>query len=64
MTALIKDLIDISEHVQLGDFVLRLSEDVNRPDETLRDYVVTPELDVCFDNYAYQKLHPGYFSNK
>jgi hypothetical protein len=26
MTTLIKDLIDIPEHVQRGDFVLRLSE--------------------------------------
>ncbi len=64
MTALIKDLIDIPEHVLRGDLVLRLSEGVNRPDETLRDDVVTPGLEVCFDTCAYQKLHPGYFSNK
>ncbi len=50
MTTFIKDLIDIPEHVQRGDFVLRLSEGVNRPEETLRDYVVTPELQACFDN--------------
>ena len=36
--------------MQRGDFVLRLSEGVNRPEETLRDYVVTPELKACFDN--------------
>jgi hypothetical protein len=47
---LIKDLIDIPERVQRGDFVLRLSEGVTRADETLRDYVVTPELKACFDN--------------
>ncbi|MGH7961256.1 MAG: DUF6079 family protein [Candidatus Binatia bacterium] len=47
---LIKDLIDIPERVQRGDFVLRLSEAVNRAEETLRDYVVTPELRECFDN--------------
>ena len=41
---LIKDLIEIPQRVQRGDFVLRLSEGVNRADETLRDYVVTPEL--------------------
>jgi len=41
---LIKELIDIPEHVQRGDFVLRLSEGVDRAEETLRDYVVTPEL--------------------
>src|SRR2546422_3511077 len=50
MTTFIKELIDIPEHVQRGDFVLRLSEGVNRPEETLRDYVVTPELQSCFDN--------------
>jgi hypothetical protein len=47
---LIKDLIEIPERVQRGDFVLRLSEGVNRAEETLRDYVVTPELKECFDN--------------
>lgn len=47
---LIKDLIDIPERVQKGDFVLRLTEGVNRAQETLRDYVVTPELKDCFDN--------------
>jgi hypothetical protein len=45
---LIKDLIDIPERVQRGDFVLRLSEGVNRPEETLREYVVTPELQKCW----------------
>jgi hypothetical protein len=47
---LLKDLIDIPDHVQKGDFVLRLTEGVIRADETLRDYVVTPELTGCFDN--------------
>ncbi len=46
---LIKDLIDIPERVQKGDFVLRLTEGVNDPAETLREYVVTPELAKCFD---------------
>ncbi|MFN9135402.1 MAG: hypothetical protein ACK5YE_06155, partial [Planctomyces sp.] len=46
---LLKELIDIPERVQRGDFVLRLSEGVNRAEETLRDYVVTPELARCFD---------------
>lgn len=50
MTTLIKDLIDIPEHIQRGDFVLRLAEGVNRAEETLRDYVVPPELRACFDN--------------
>ena len=46
---LLKDLIDIPERVQKGDFVLRLTEGVNRAEETLRDYVVTPELKDCFN---------------
>jgi len=50
MTTLIKDLIEIPERVQRGDFVLRLSEGVNRAEETLREYVVTPELKECFDD--------------
>ena len=47
---LIRELIDVPEHVQRGDFVLRLSEGVNRAEETIRDYVVTPELKLCFDD--------------
>src|SRR5437899_3064490 len=47
---LIKDLIDIPERVQGGDFVLHLTQDVNRAEETLSEYVVTPELKECFDN--------------
>jgi hypothetical protein len=46
---LLRDLIDIPEHVQKGDFVLRLSEGVIDPAGTLREYVVTPELVKCFD---------------
>ena len=49
MTTLIKDLIDIPDHVQRGDFVLRLAEGVNRAEETLQADVVTPELRECFD---------------
>jgi hypothetical protein len=45
---LIKELIEIPEHVQRGDFVLRLTEGVERAEETLREYVVTPELKKCF----------------
>lgn len=47
---LIKDLIDIPERIQKGDFVLKLTEGVTRAEATLRDYVVTPELKDCFDN--------------
>jgi hypothetical protein len=45
----IDEIFDIPERVHQGDFVLRLTEGVNRPKETLRDYVVTPQLVVCFD---------------
>lgn len=45
---LIKDLISIPESVQRGDFVLRLSEGVQNPQQTLHDYVVTPELAKCY----------------
>lgn len=47
---LIKDLIDIPERIQTGDFVLRLTEGVNQVEQTLTQYVVTPELKDCFDN--------------
>ncbi len=46
----IKELIDLPERVHRGDFVLRLTEGVARPEETLRDYVVTPQLAMCFEN--------------
>jgi hypothetical protein len=50
---LISDIFDIPTQVHQGDFVLRLTEGVNRPAETLRTYVVTPQLALCFD----QALH-------
>jgi len=47
---LIKDLIDIPTDLQKGDFVLRLAEDIKRPEVVLDNYVVTPELAKCFDS--------------
>ncbi|MCE9553883.1 MAG: phage resistance protein [Planctomycetes bacterium] len=47
---LIKDLIEIPDHVQKGDFVLHLAEDIGRPEVVLKNYVVTPELKVCYDD--------------
>jgi hypothetical protein len=47
---LIKELIEIPEHVEKGQFVLRLAEGVTHPAETLRDYVVTPELKGCYED--------------
>jgi hypothetical protein len=49
MATLIKDLLDLPEQVNRGDFVLRLTEGVSRPDPTIADYVVTPQLERCFD---------------
>ncbi len=46
---LLRELIEIPEHVQKGDFVLRLSEGVVDPTGTLSEYFVTPELVRCFD---------------
>lgn len=47
---LIKDLIEIPEHIQKGDFVLKLTEGVTRPEETIGQYVVPPSLARCFDD--------------
>jgi hypothetical protein len=48
--SLIKDLIAIPERVHQGDFVLQLSKGVTEPEQTLRDYVVTPQLVDAFGN--------------
>ena len=47
---LIKDLIDIPDHVDKGQFVLRLTEGVTKPEETVAEYVPTPQLVRCFDD--------------
>ena len=45
----ISDIFNIPTQVHQGDFVLRLTEGVTRPGDTLGTYVVTPQLEVCFD---------------
>jgi hypothetical protein len=47
----IGDVFIIPEAVHQGDFVLRLTEGLkaDRRKETLRQYVVTPQLEQCFD---------------
>ncbi|MGH9891083.1 MAG: DUF6079 family protein, partial [bacterium] len=45
---LIQELIDLPEQVHRGDFVLRLTEGVTKPEATLESYVVTPQLVSCF----------------
>jgi hypothetical protein len=47
---LMKELIAIPERVYQGDFVLKLSEGVLNPRETVRNYVVTDQLVGCFDS--------------
>lgn len=47
---LLSELISIPEHVNRGDFVLHLTEGILHGDETLRDYVVTPQLKQCFQD--------------
>jgi hypothetical protein len=47
---LLKDLITIPERVHQGDFVLQLTKGVTEPEQTLRDYVVTPQLVDAFGN--------------
>jgi hypothetical protein len=49
LATLIKDLINLPEQVNRGDFVLRLTEGGARPDETVDSYVVTPQLEQSFD---------------
>jgi len=48
MTA-VKELIDLPELVHRPDFVVRLTERIERPEETLRQHAVTPQLATCFD---------------
>src|SRR4029450_1104022 len=45
----ISDIFDIPAQVHQGDFVLRLTEGVERAAETLSTYVVTLQLVICFD---------------
>lgn len=48
MSVLIRELLDIPTQVHKGDFVLRLTEGVTHPQQTLQSYVVTPELATRF----------------
>jgi hypothetical protein len=47
---LLKDLIEIPEHIDKGQFVLRLTEGVTDPRATVESYVPTPQLVRCFDD--------------
>src|SRR6266702_1062156 len=52
MSTFLRDLIEIPERVYKGDFVLRLGEGVSdeHAQQTLGDYLVTPELAKCFED--------------
>ena len=45
----LRDLFDLPDRVNPGDFVLKLSDVVGHPAEALKDYVVTDQLAKCFD---------------
>jgi hypothetical protein len=47
---LISELIELPQAVRQGDFVLPLVDGVERRAETIRQYVVTPQLAECFDS--------------
>src|SRR5438046_1431582 len=46
----LRDLFDLPERVNPGDFVLKLSDVIDHPDAALKDYVVTDQLARCFDD--------------
>ena len=45
----VRDLFDIPEHVRKTDFVVKLSEGVDRAEETAATYVVTPAIRDAID---------------
>src|SRR5664280_6223 len=59
----LRDLFDLPERVNPGDFVLKLSEVVDHPDQALKDYVVTDQLARCFDE-ALGLVQSGLGSNE
>ncbi len=49
MPTYLRDLFELPAQVRQGDFVLRLTEGVQKSDETLASYVLTEQLTKCFD---------------
>jgi len=49
MPTFLSQLFDLPKQVRQGDFVLKLTDGVQHPDATLRDYVVTEKLAAAFD---------------
>ena len=50
MEKLISEILDLPDRVRKGDFVLNLSKGVTEPEQTVEQYVVTPQLATCFDD--------------
>ena len=46
----LRDIFDLPERVNPGDFVLKLSDVVDHPDAALKDYLVTDDLAKSFDD--------------
>ena len=63
MSAYIKDIFNLPDSVHRGDFVLILSEGINKAEATINNYVVTEQLAVCFDT-ALDVIKKGVVSNK
>ena len=47
---LLRDLIDIPERVTPGDLVMELASGIEHADQTIGEYVVTPQLVTAFDD--------------
>jgi hypothetical protein len=45
----LREIFDLPQRVGAGDFVLKLTDGLNAPAETVRQYVVTPQLVKCFE---------------
>ncbi|MFO1429835.1 MAG: hypothetical protein U1F76_06805 [Candidatus Competibacteraceae bacterium] len=45
----LREIFDLPEQVHQGDFVLRLTDGLNAPVDTVRNYIATPQLVKCFD---------------
>lgn len=46
---LVRDLLDLPEHTEKGDFVVKLTDGLAKAERTVRDYVVTPSIHESFD---------------
>lgn len=45
----LREIFDLPEQVHQGDFVLKLTDGLEAPAETVKNYVVTTQLAKCFD---------------